>query len=150
VDTNVFSIFEKFFIKTSMENNVTLISPTQFYITRKDEEANSLIRQLRERKLAAILGESGAGKTTFAKITLPKALQGGKISGAQGSEWRVVYTAPLSDPIENLARGLGTATPNGLFQPGQQEEISRRTDYATLLREHSNPLGVVYPSICCW
>jgi hypothetical protein len=63
----------------------------------REAEVKALWERIRERKLLAVIGPSGAGKTSFLRAgVIPARPQG----------WAAVYAVPGSNPALGLARGL--------------------------------------------
>ncbi|MDD5564998.1 MAG: protein kinase, partial [Thermoanaerobaculaceae bacterium] len=80
----------------------------------RDAEVGELWRRIAERPLLAVIGPSGAGKTSFLRAgTIPHAPAG----------WRVVICTPGQSPFAALARSLAPAF------AGDPEAIQRLLDF---------------------
>jgi len=71
----------------------------------REDCINTMVDRLAANRLLAVLGSSGAGKSSVVKTGLLDALDLG-VMAQQGSSWRVVLLRPGSTPLANLARGL--------------------------------------------
>ncbi len=71
----------------------------------RDGEINELVRLLRHKRLLAVVGASGSGKSSLVRAGLLPALSGG-LFAVDGSRWRVAELRPGEDPVGNLARSL--------------------------------------------
>ncbi len=78
----------------------------------RDEQIDDLVGRLRRRRLIAVIGTSGSGKSSLVRAGLLPALHGGFMSGV-GSRWRVATMRPGSAPIANLALALDAAGLSG-------------------------------------
>ena len=78
----------------------------------RDEQIDDLVGRLRRRRLIAVIGTSGSGKSSLVRAGLLPSLHGGFMSGA-GSRWRVATMRPGSAPIANLALALDAAELSG-------------------------------------
>src|SRR5262245_6498231 len=73
----------------------------------RDEQCDDLLARLARRRLVAVLGMSGSGKSSLVRAGLLPALARGYIPSA-GSAWHVAVFRPGSDPLSNLTRALAT------------------------------------------
>lgn len=87
----------------------------------RDAQVDDLIGRLRRRRLIAVIGTSGSGKSSLVRAGLLPALHGGFMAGV-GSRWRVATMRPGSSPIANLADALDAA---GLAGPPDVERETR-------------------------
>ncbi len=78
----------------------------------RDDEVDAMIDRLAARRLLAVLGGSGSGKSSLVNCGLRPALHTGLLARA-GTAWRVAACRPGGDPIGALARAL--AEPGVLF-----------------------------------
>ena len=85
----------------------------------RDGETDELVRILGRTRLLAVVGASGAGKSSLVNAGLLPALRGGLFAEA-GSRWRVAALRPGDDPVGNLARSL--ASPGVLGREGGSEQ----------------------------
>ncbi len=74
----------------------------------RDEQIDDLVGRLRRRRLIAVIGTSGSGKSSLVRAGLLPALHGGFMAGV-GSRWRIATMRPGSAPIANLADALDKA-----------------------------------------
>jgi WD40 repeat protein len=74
----------------------------------RDEQIDDLVGRLRRRRLIAVIGTSGSGKSSLVRAGLLPALHGGFMAGA-GSHWHIATMRPGSAPIANLADALDKA-----------------------------------------
>lgn len=112
-----------------------------FYLDRGEVELGKFIELLRQKRVAAISGESGSGKSVFVTKTLREKLEGGEISGVRGNTWRVVVTTPSNNPVEQLASDLAASGLTSLYQQPRAEEFSYRDELVRAIRTEVNPIG---------
>ncbi len=74
----------------------------------RDDQIDDLVGRLRRRRLIAVIGTSGSGKSSLVRAGLLPALHGGFMAGV-GSRWRIATMRPGSAPIANLADALDKA-----------------------------------------
>ena len=75
----------------------------------RDEQVEALLARLAERRLLAVVGASGSGKSSLIHAGLIPALERGYL-GAPGSRWIIaVLLRPGIGPLEGLARALAGA-----------------------------------------
>ena len=74
----------------------------------REEQIDDLVGRLRRRRLIAVIGTSGSGKSSLVRAGLLPALHGGFMAGV-GSRWRIATMRPGSAPIANLADALDKA-----------------------------------------
>ena len=130
-----------------MQNKVLPVGFDSFYLNRGEAELGKLVELLKQRRVAAVLGESGSGKSVFVCKTLREKLEGGGISGLKGNTWRIVITSPGNNPVEKLANDLATAGANSLYHYADAEEISRRDEISKAIRTEINPVGREYQRV---
>ena len=71
----------------------------------RDEQCDELLTRLGRRRLVAVVGMSGSGKSSLVRAGLLPALDRGYLPSA-GSSWHIAVFRPGSDPVANLTRGL--------------------------------------------
>jgi hypothetical protein len=71
----------------------------------RDEQCDELLARLARRRLVAVVGASGSGKSSLVRAGLLPALQRGYLPAA-GSSWRIVVFRPGGNPLGNLTDGL--------------------------------------------
>ena len=71
----------------------------------REEQVDELVGRLRRRRLIAVVGTSGSGKSSLVRAGLLPALHGGFMAGA-GSRWYAATLRPGTQPIANLAEAL--------------------------------------------
>ena len=71
----------------------------------RDEQCDDLLARLGRRRLVAVVGMSGSGKSSLVRAGLLPALARGYLPSA-GSSWQIAIFRPGSDPIANLTRAL--------------------------------------------
>jgi hypothetical protein len=71
----------------------------------REEQCDELLDRLRNRRMVAVVGGSGSGKSSLVRAGLIPALERGYLPSA-GSSWRISICRPGVDPIGNLARSL--------------------------------------------
>jgi len=130
-----------------MEDKVLQGGFESFYLDRGEVELGKLIELLKQKRVAAVLGESSSGKSVFVKKSLREKLESGTISGVKGNSWRIVTISPENDPVEQLARALATAGPNALYQQSRAEEISHIDELAKSIRTGVNPVGKLFQRV---
>ena len=101
----------------------------------REEHVDALLERLSRSHFVAVVGESGAGKSSLVRAGLRPALDAGFVVEA-GSDWRVAVLRPGSAPLEALADTL--LAPGVLSRTGG---VPRR-DIA-LAELHRGPLGLV-------
>ncbi len=87
----------------------------------RDDQIDDLVGRLRRRRLIAVIGTSGSGKSSLVRAGLLPALHGGFMAGA-GSRWRIATMRPGGAPIANLADALDKA---GLTGPADIDRGTR-------------------------
>jgi energy-coupling factor transporter ATP-binding protein EcfA2 len=76
----------------------------------RDEQCDDLLARLGRRRLVAVVGASGSGKSSLVRAGLLPALQRGYLPSA-GSAWRIAVFRPGHTPIVNLTNALLSAFP---------------------------------------
>jgi hypothetical protein len=71
----------------------------------REDQVDDLLARLGRRRLVAVVGMSGSGKSSLVRAGLLPALDRGYLPSA-GSSWHVAIFRPGSDPVANLARGI--------------------------------------------
>ena len=71
----------------------------------REDQCDDLLTRLGRRRLVAVVGMSGSGKSSLVRAGLLPALDRGYLPSA-GSSWHIAIFRPGSDPVANLARGL--------------------------------------------
>jgi WD40 repeat protein len=72
----------------------------------RDEQIGEALDRLLQRRLLAVVGVSGCGKSSLVSAGMVPALQMG-LAGDPGQRWRVVTMRPGDGPLCELERGLG-------------------------------------------
>jgi energy-coupling factor transporter ATP-binding protein EcfA2 len=88
----------------------------------RDEQIDDLLGRLPGRRMVAVVGASGSGKSSLVLAGLLPALERGYLAGA-GSEWRIATFRPGGDPIGELARNVAAAL--GISQTEARASLSR-------------------------
>ena len=78
----------------------------------RDAQVDGLLQRLGARRLLAVVGTSGSGKSSLVKAGLIPAIEGGYLASA-GSQWRTLKMKPGHEPVARLA-----ATLHPLFEVG--------------------------------
>ncbi len=98
----------------------------------RDEQCDELLTRLGRRRLVAVVGMSGSGKSSLVRAGLLPALDRGYL-GSAGSSWHITIFRPGSDPVGNLTRGLVTRRlPGGGAAEENPDEIRRLLDASSL------------------
>lgn len=98
----------------------------------RDEQCDDLLSRLARRRLVAVVGMSGSGKSSLVRAGLLPALDRGYLPSA-GSSWHIAVFRPGSDPVGNLARGLAARrVPAGGAANENAEEIRARLETSSL------------------
>src|SRR5262245_10005292 len=98
----------------------------------RDEQCDDLLARLARRRLVAVVGMSGSGKSSLVRAGLLPALDRGYLPSA-GSSWHIAVFRPGSDPVGNLARGLAARrTPAGVTADDDAGEIRKRLERSSL------------------
>jgi hypothetical protein len=88
----------------------------------RDEQCDDLLARLARRRLVAVLGMSGSGKSSLVRAGLLPALSRGYVPSA-GSAWHIATFRPGSDPMANLTHALANrhrpSKTHGKEQPAQ-------------------------------
>src|SRR5688572_31875068 len=71
----------------------------------RDEQCDELLSRLARRRLVAVVGASGSGKSSLVRAGLLPALQRGYLPEA-GSSWQIAAFRPGGNPIANLITAL--------------------------------------------
>jgi hypothetical protein len=77
----------------------------------REEEVDDLVKRLSERRLVAVLGISGCGKSSLVRAGLIPLLRSG-LSDPLGGDWRIIKIFPGTAPLEELQRALETKLEN--------------------------------------
>ena len=101
----------------------------------RERHVDALLKRLSGSHFVAVVGESGAGKSSLVRAGLLPALQAGFVVEA-GSDWRVAVMRPGGAPLEALAEAL--------LEPGVLTDAggSPRQEFA-LAELRRGPLGLV-------
>ena len=101
----------------------------------REQHVDALLKRLSSSHFVAVVGESGAGKSSLVRAGLLPALQAGFVVEA-GSDWRVAVMRPGGSPMAALA--------DALLEPGVLTDAggSPRPDFA-LAELRRGPLGLV-------
>ncbi len=79
-------------------------SETHLFFGR-EQQVDALLARLHHSRLAAVVGESGAGKSSLVRAGLLPALEAGFLAEA-GSDWRFLLMRPGAAPLEALTEAL--------------------------------------------
>ena len=91
----------------------------------RDEQADDLLGRLSRRRLVAVVGASGSGKSSLVRAGLLPALRRGYLASA-GSAWHIATFRPGGSPIANLVAGLAASIEPGYGPaPMTREELIR-------------------------
>lgn len=93
-------------------------SETHLFFGR-EEQVDALLKRLHRSRLVAVVGESGAGKSSLVRAGLLPALEAGFLAEA-GSDWRILLMRPGAAPLEALTEALlapGILSPAGGVPP---------------------------------
>ncbi|WP_297358140.1 AAA family ATPase [Thauera sp.] len=93
-------------------------SETHLFFGR-EEQVDALLARLHRSRLVAVVGESGAGKSSLVRAGLLPALEAGFLADA-GSDWRILLMRPGAAPLEALTEALlgpGVLSPEGGVPP---------------------------------
>jgi hypothetical protein len=98
----------------------------------RDEQCDDLLTRLGRRRLVAVVGMSGSGKSSLVRAGLLPALDRGYLPSA-GSSWHLAIFRPGSDPVANLTRALITRRiPGGGAADENPDEIRALLDASSL------------------
>src|SRR5512132_3484291 len=80
----------------------------------REQEAETLLRLLRQEPLVMVTGDSGSGKSSLARAGLVPRWRGGALAEAMGERpsdtvWHVVQTQPRARPFQALAEAVSEA-----------------------------------------
>jgi WD40 repeat protein len=93
-------------------------SETHLFFGR-EEQVDALLARLHRSRLVAVVGESGAGKSSLVRAGLLPALEAGFLADA-GSDWRILLMRPGAAPLAALTEALlgpGVLSPEGGVPP---------------------------------
>ena len=79
-------------------------SETHLFFGR-EEQVDALLARLHRSRLVAVVGESGAGKSSLVRAGLLPALEAGFLANA-GADWRILLMRPGAAPLEALTEAL--------------------------------------------
>ncbi|SPF55793.1 putative WD-repeat containing protein [Candidatus Sulfopaludibacter sp. SbA4] len=103
----------------------------------RDEQTDELLERLQERRLVAVVGSSGSGKSSLVRAGLIPALENSYLAGA-GPVWRIATLHPAGDPMGELARS--TCACFGISESEALTELSRTSvGLAELARRYIHP-----------
>ena len=98
----------------------------------RDEQCDELLARLGRRRLVAVVGMSGSGKSSLVRAGLLPALDRGYLPSA-GSSWHIAIFRPGSDPVANLTRGLASRRlPGGESAAEPPDGIRSRLEASSL------------------
>jgi ketosteroid isomerase-like protein len=98
----------------------------------REDQCDDLLTRLGRRRLVAVVGMSGSGKSSLVRAGLLPALDRGYLPSA-GSSWQIAIFRPGSDPVANLTRGLAERRlPGGAAAAENPEEIRALLDASSL------------------
>jgi hypothetical protein len=98
----------------------------------RDDQCDELLTRLGRRRLVAVVGMSGSGKSSLVRAGLLPALDRGYLPSA-GSSWHIAIFRPGSDPVANLTRGLVTRRlPGGGTADEDPDSVRRLLDASSL------------------
>src|SRR5688572_1980085 len=103
----------------------------------RDEQCDDLLARLGRRRLVAVVGMSGSGKSSLVRAGLLPALDRGYLPSA-GSSWHIAIFRPGSDPVANLTRGLAERR-----LPGGGTAVERPEEIRSVLEASSLGLAAV-------
>ena len=90
----------------------------------RDEQCDELLARLAGRRLVAVVGASGSGKSSLVRAGLLPALQRGYLPAA-GSSWQIAIFRPGGTPLANLTNALlGSAVQEAGAAAITRDEIS--------------------------
>ena len=107
----------------------------------RDEQVDQLLERLESKRLVAVTGDSGCGKSSLVRAGLLPALRAGLLQGGR-TQWRIAELRPGDRPICNLADKLARAL--GSDSAGNARLLSARLRYgprsiADILRDFTLP-----------
>ena len=98
----------------------------------REDQCDDLLTRLGRRRLVAVVGMSGSGKSSLVRAGLLPALDRGYLPSA-GSSWQIAIFRPGSDPVANLTRGLAERRlPGGGAAAESPDEIRALLDASSL------------------
>jgi hypothetical protein len=104
----------------------------------RDEQCDDLLTRMSRRRLVAVVGVSGSGKSSLVRAGLLPALERGYLPSA-GSSWHIAVFRPGSEPLANLADALASRR-----LPDHTSSADRAADIREVL--DSSSLGLVAAS----
>jgi len=98
----------------------------------REDQCDDLLMRLERRRLVAVVGMSGSGKSSLVRAGLLPALDRGYLPTA-GSSWHIAIFRPGSDPVANLTRALATRRlPGGAVANEDAESLRAVVDTSSL------------------
>src|SRR5262249_23852155 len=98
----------------------------------RDEQGDELLARLARRRMVAVVGASGSGKSSLVRAGLIPALERGYLPSA-GTSWQIAVCRPGADPIGNLARSVyARRTSVASSQPLTPGQLRERLDADSL------------------
>ena len=98
----------------------------------REDQIDDVLSRLGRRRLVAVVGMSGSGKSSLVRAGLLPALDRGYLPSA-GSSWQIAIFRPGSDPVANLTRGLvERRLPGGGTGEERAEDIRAMLDASSL------------------
>ena len=98
----------------------------------REDQCDELLTRLGRRRLVAVVGMSGSGKSSLVRAGLLPALDRGYLPSA-GSSWHIAIFRPGSDPVANLTRGLAARRlPGGGAAGEDPDDIRALLDASSL------------------
>jgi hypothetical protein len=98
----------------------------------REDQIDDVLSRLGRRRLVAVVGMSGSGKSSLVRAGRLPALDRGYLPSA-GSSWQIAIFRPGSDPVANLTRGLvERRLPGGGTGEERAEDIRALLDASSL------------------
>jgi energy-coupling factor transporter ATP-binding protein EcfA2 len=105
-----------------------------------EEQSEDVAKALLRRRLVAVVGPSGSGKSSLVRAGLLPFLKGGRLPGAAAT-WRIAMLRPGENPIHSLAEAL--SRPDALGRAAADAETANRDATLLEVRLKRSGLGLI-------
>ncbi|MEV6601458.1 hypothetical protein AB0M36_32085 [Actinoplanes sp. NPDC051346] len=99
----------------------------------RERLVNELLDSLASRRVLAVFGASGSGKSSVLRAGVLPRVTEGALSSESGTGWPTALMTPGADPVAELARAVAASLPGGATDLAKNLAMHRSTALATEL-----------------